>query len=1024
MFLSNASIRRPVAIGCVIIALSLLGLNAYRKMGLELMPKVELPYLTIITVYPGASPSEIETDIAKKIEDAVASVEGIKHITSNCMEDSCFTFLEFELQVDVDVAANDVREKLDFILNDLPADAEKPKILKFDINAIPIIHVALTGDVSVEELYDFADNELRDRLTALPGVAEVQLIGGAEREVNVLLDRETLASRGLSSIDVVRAVQEGIMTIPSGRVRQQGTEYNVKFDAEYDTVSSIGALEVANENNSRWYVSDLGQVVMTTAEQRQVSFIDGRPCIAMRIVKRADANAVQTVDRVRKEMARIRQLLPGGMELVWVSDNAEFIRATLDDTTTNIWQGVLLTAAILFLFLYNVRSTLIVAITMPLTIIIGFAFIRFMDYTLNVATLLSIGLSVGVLVTNSIVVLESIVKRSWTLGIKEAAGVGAGEVAVAVLGSAGTNIVVLFPVAMMASRVALFFRPFAITMVVVTAVSLFISFTLTPVLCSVLLRRQRDAASRSLLARMEALWNRGFNVVAEKYADLLRFFARRRWAAVVLLVGSVAVFVQALSLAPKLGFDFFEDADQGEVFVKLEYPTRYSLPETERRVQEVEHLLRDVPGLLHAFTTIGKVEGVMGQASEGVYLAQILLKFVDKTKRTESMEDLLNVVRARLERYPDCIATVSVGEIIGGQSHPIELEMAGEKLAVLDALAERVVAFSEKISGIADPNSSVRAGKPEIRIRPRRALLSDLNLPPAAMGLALRANLEGIKAGVFKQGSRTYDIRVKLAEEAGKQQVPQFLFPGAPGHPLVLSNLADTEETLAPVQITRSDKRRISKVFAQLHEGKPLGAAVNELSRAIDEQGQLPPGYSYRFSGLYEVMQEGVNEFLEAGILAVLLTYLLLAAILESFRQPFVILVTVPLGLVGMVWSLYITGRSISMFVLLGGVMLIGIVVNNAILIMDQLNQLVAAGVPRHEAMARAAGTELRPVLMITLAAVLGMLPMALSGSLGSEMRNGIGIASIGGLTVSALLSLIVMPVLYDLFTRDTDKHS
>ncbi|MBX7257513.1 MAG: efflux RND transporter permease subunit, partial [Candidatus Hydrogenedentes bacterium] len=502
MFLSNASVRRPVAMGSLIIGLTLLGLNAYRKVGLEFMPKIDIPYITVVTIYPGASPSEIETDVAKRIEDAVVSIDGLKHVTSTCMEDHAQTLLEFQLNVDVDTAANDVREKLDLILNDFPEGVEKPKVLKYDINAKPIINLALKGSVPIDDLYDYADNALRDRLSVLSGVAEVQLIGGAEREVHLLLDRQKLAERGLTSADVVQTVAQNVRTIPSGRVRENGTEFAVKFDAEYKSIDAINALELSFKEGSRVYLRDVGKAELASAELRQAALIDGEPCIGMRVVKKADANAVQVVNRVKAAMNSIQSELPGGMELVWISDDGDFIESSVDSAISSIWQGVLLTAAILFLFLYNVRTTIIVAITMPLTVIIGIFFIQSFGYTLNTSTLLSLGLSVGILVTNSIIVLEAIAKRfAEGMSAKEAARVGASEVAVAVIASAGTNIVVLFPIITMGSLVGRFFAPFALTMVVVTFVSLFISFTLTPILCAVLLKRSER---KGILAHIEA----------------------------------------------------------------------------------------------------------------------------------------------------------------------------------------------------------------------------------------------------------------------------------------------------------------------------------------------------------------------------------------------------------------------------------------------------------------------------------------------------------------------------------------
>lgn len=1016
MFLSNASIRRPVAMGCLIIALTLLGVNAYRKMGLEFLPSVDVPYITVVTVYPGATPAEIETDIAKRIEDAVVSIDGLKHVTSTCMENVCQNLLEFELEVDVDVAANDVREQLDLITNEFPQDAEDPKVLKFDINAKPIVNLALTGDCTIDEMYDYADNTLRDKLSVLLGVADVQLLGGSEREVHILLDRDKLGARGLTSMDVVEQVGRNTRTIPAGRLRHEGSEYTVKFDAEFDTVDDIGSLEIANDNGARCRIKDVGRVVMATEERRQSAFIDGEPGVVVKIVKKAEANAVRVVARVREALDKLRGQLPGGMELVWVTDDADFIAASVDSTTTNIIQGVILTAVILFLFLYNIRTTLIVAVTMPLTIVISLYFLGLLEYTLNASTLLAIGLSVGILVTNSIVVIESIMKRyQQSEDAREAARLGTKEVAVAVAASAGTNVVVLFPVATMGSQVGLFFGPFALTMVIVTLVSLFVSFTLTPILASKLLRPVRE---RSFLGRMQSLWNRGFERVDALFARMLRFFEKRRWAALLFMVGTAAIFVHALTLAEEVGFGFFPNPDRGEMYIKLEYPTNFSLEHTEKRVREVEKRLSDLPHLRHLLTTVGKAEGTIGRTTEGVNIAQILVRFVEKTEREQSLEELMALVRDRFAQYPNAIITVTEASAIGGQATPIELVIQGPDLQVLDTLAQKAKAQADTIWGFMEPDTTVRQGKPELRVTPKRPILSDLDVPAVGLGMALRANLEGIEAGTFKQAARNYDIVVKLEEEKGKRQVPEFSLPGAPGRPLVLSSVGNIEETVAPVQILRRNKRRMSKLYSSLLNKKPMGEAVDQLSKKLDREVEFPPGYDYQFVGEYEIMEEAQGAFLEAAAIAILLVFLVLAAILESFRQPFVILVTLPLGLVGMLWALYLADESISMFVLLGAVMLVGIVVNNAILIMDQLNQYVRQGVPRHEAMVRAAAERLRPIIMITLAAMLGMLPLAMATGIGSEMRTAIGISSIGGIAVSAALTLLVLPILYDMLTR------
>jgi hydrophobic/amphiphilic exporter-1 (mainly G- bacteria), HAE1 family len=1022
MFLSDTAVRRPVAMSCLIIGLTLLGLNAARQMGLELMPKMDAPYITVMTVYPGASPEQIETDVAKRIEDKVVTIDGLKHVSSACMENVCLSFLEFQLDVDVDIAATDVREKLDLIKSDFPEDVEDPKILKFDINATPVAHLALTGDVMLDELYDYANNTLRDRLTVISGVADVELIGGAEREVHVLLDRDKLIGKGLASMDVVTAVQNGVRNIPSGRIQEGGREYTVKFDAEYKTVADIGGLEVANEEGQRTYIRDIGRVVMTTEELRQKARIDGRPCIYIKVIKKAEGNAVRVVNRVRGVMDELDEELPGGMELVWVTDDGRFIEASVQSAWINVGQGVFLTAVILFFFLYNIRSTMVVAITMPLTILIGVFFMQMAGFTLNTSTLIAIGMSVGILVTNSIVVLEAITKRLVRTGDpKEAARLGAKEVTIAVLASAGTNIVVLFPIATMGSLVGQFLRPLAWSMLIMTAVSLFISFTLTPLLCSIMLKPV-EKGRKGLLARMEAGFNRLLDGLIGAYRVVLGFNERHRWAALLVLAATGLMLIHALSLTGDIGFDIFTDPDKAILYVKLEYPTDYGLNRSVERVRAVEDRLKDVPELTHVLSSMGKVEGVVGQSTEGVYLAQVLLTFSDRDQRDISIDELLAEVRSRLADYPECVVTVNVPAIIGGQSQDIEMEIAGDELDILDALAVETKSMADGMEGFQDTDTSVRAGKPELAILPDRAVLADLGIPAVGLGVTLRANLEGLDAGTFKRGDRNYDIVVELADQKGKAQVERFMFPAAPGQPVLLTNLAQIEERVVPIQITRKDKRRVSKVFSNLAPGMPLGTAVDQLSAGIDERASFPAGYDYGYAGAYEIMGEMQAEFSEAMLTAVILVILTLAAILESFKQPWLILVTLPLALIGVLWALAIGGQSLDMFVILGIVMMMGIVVNNAILIMDQFNVHVNEGIPRHKAMITASCERFRPIIMITMAAVLGMLPLAVGRGIGAEMRNGVGIASVGGILISGLLTLIVMPILYDLFTRKSKK--
>lgn len=1007
----SLSVRRWVAVICLMLAITGLGINSYRKLPLEELPKTEMPFITVVTVYPGASPGEIETDVARKVEDATGSIEGLKSITSSCMENVCQTFLEFHIGTNVDQAANDVRDKLDLIVKDFPDGVDKPKVLKFDINAQPIINMAVTGTRPLDEIFDYADHDFRDLLAAVPGVAEIKLTGGSKREVHVLLDRERLAARGLTSLDIAAALRREVKLIPAGRIKHGGSEYTVKFDADYRDFRDLENLEVANRNGQRCYLKDVGSVSMGSEELRQSAGIDGRHCVAVQVIKRSDANAVEVVNQVKQTVDSLKNNLPGGIELVWVADMGGFIKSSADNAVGNIWQGILLTAILMFFFLYNIRSTLTIAITMPLTIIAGVFFVYLMGYTLNTVTLLALGLSIGILVTNSIVVLENIVARIAAGKQPDIAAIeGSSEVFAAVIASAGTNIVVLFPVSMMRGQIGQFFIPFAITMVGITAISLMLSFTLTPAIASRIIKTV--STNTSFLNKLESFWNRNFARFTNFIVTLVEKITLKKSRAAAAIFAAVMMMLHALYLVPAVGFSFLPVCDRGEVIVKLEYPTSFSLSSTVQRTRQAEKLLEELPYLRHRLTTVGKIDGTVGQTSEGVYLAQILCKFVDKEERQMSIQQLRELVNAKLRSLPDVMISTTLPDQIGAGAE-LKLVIGGSEFDVLDRITTDLVERASRSGSFREIDTSVRPGRNELIVTPQRAILGDLKVPATQLGLALRSSLEGSRAGTFKLDSRTFDIRVKLAEREGIDQISQLEMPGPAGHPIILANFAGIEQKQAPVLISRRNKNRVTLFYANPTPGVPLARAADKLIDMVTEERPLPAGYTLQFVGKVEVMKEGIKDFIEVGLIAFILTYLLLAAILNSFTRPVIILLTIPPGLAGCIWTLYLAGESISMMVLLGAVMLIGILVNNAILIMDRVQINLDAGIGSRQAMLEAVKHEMRAITMITLAAVAGMLPMAFDSSLGSELRTGIGIAAIGGIVISAILTVLILPVLY-----------
>ncbi|NLE67584.1 MAG: efflux RND transporter permease subunit [Lentisphaerae bacterium] len=1025
MFLATASTKRPIAMSCLLIALVGLGLNSYRKIPIENMPAVDIPYVAVITTWVGAAPEDIEKDVTKPIEDAVSGIDGLKHIESSSMDNVSQVVLEFNMAVDVDVAAQDVREKIDLILSDLPEDADRPAIMKININASPIANVFLSGDAPIDDLYDYADNVIADRFATVPGVGEVQVIGGNEREVWVELDRGALAAAGLTTADVTAALQGGILNLPGGRIREGGSEYSLRFDAEYREIAAIAGLEIANRAGARRRLGDLGTVRLATEEVRQRAILDGKQGIVLKIVKKAEGNIVSLVGEIHKRFGEIRKNLPGGMELTWVSDESENIRESVNSAVSAVWQAVLICATVLMVFLVNIRTTVIVAITMPVTIVISLFFMNITGQTLNIPTLMAIGLSTGLLVSNSIVVLENIVEKFETMEDRwAAASAGASEVGVAVLASAGTNVIVMLPIAMMSSLAGRMLAPFAVTTLIVNAVSILISFTLTPILCALLLEpasKRRDNA----LARFGKRWNTKFQAAGFRFVGVMRRIAGKKRYNLPVVLGFAALFVFTLKAGGRLGFSFFETADEARVFIRVELPPYYNLEQTVARINMIQARLAEFSDIKHILTTAGKADSMSGQAREGVYMGQIELFFKSKLERAWTITDRLSEIRALLSDETDCMISASVPGHMGGQSFQIDQNLAGDDLDVLDATALAIQGAIRDIPGVAQLQTTVRDTKPEIRVVPKRAVLSDLGIPAARLATIVRGNVEGIEAADFKRGDRTFDIRVKLAEKPGKDQVRQFLLPGADGRPIALEAVADVVDDRATIQIYRMDKRRTVKILGDIREGYTMTGIGGEIERVLAERQLVPAGYSFSSSGMSEMLGEIVADFGEAILLATFLTLLTLAAILESWSRPGFVLLTLPMALIGVIWALVIGQFAMTILVLLGILMMIGIVVNPAILIVDKMAQHIREGTSRREAMLTAMAEQFRPVLMVILASGLGMLPMAIGAGIGSENRAGIGTASVAGVLVAGALTMLVLPLIYTLFTgRPAAHHS
>lgn len=1017
--LSSISVKRPVAMCCFIIMLVLLGLNAYRKIGIDLVPSIDVPYAQITTTYPGATPEEVEIEVARRIEDAVASLDGLKHTTSVCMENVCAMTLEFQIGVNIDLAVHDIREKINSIMEDFPAEVETPSISKINVNSFPVVTLYLTGDRKLDELYDYADDQLSDRFASIRGVAEVRLHGGNEMQLHILLDESRLSAAGLTVDDIVAKLKANNLKVPAGRIKGGRQELNVTYDAEFHDFESLKSLEIGKTPGVRLYLRDVAELELISKEIRQEGYFNRQAGVSIEIVKKGEANAVEVIREVRKRFEQIKgsRLLPGGMELLWFKDSGEFIISSVDDAWNSIITGILLTALLLFLFLHEPRSTFIIAVTMPVSVVVTFAAMQMMHYTFDMITLMSLGCSTGVLVTNSIVVIESIVNRlSAGAGRKNAAAEGTAEVITAVSASALTNVVVFVPVAMMTSMVGMLLAPFAGVMVIATLVSLFVSFTLTPILASIMLSDKPHKPNR-IMAGLFRAWDAGYNRIAEGFNRSMVFTSKYPGTIASLIVA--ACLITAILVVPRVGVSFLPDNDRSEFTVKLEFPADYNIDTTRERTMRILDRIRAYPFVARTGTTIGYVNAMSGQVTEGVYLAEITVLLKPKDRR-ENLWAIMDRLRADFKDLENCRLTFNIPKPTGGSSTDISSYISGTDFAELEKANRHAISLLRKSGKVRDLDSSIRMGKPQINLKPIRPVLQNLKLDAATVGTSVGGFFEGLEVGTYKVGSRSFDIRVKMKEQRGLDQIDKFTVGFQDGKPMRLDTLLDKEFNSMSVSVIRQDKNRAAYIYGNLGQG----AALSESLALMDEQVSpgLPAGYEIKHAGMAENMNDGAADFIEVFAIAIILTYLLIAAIMESWSRPFLIMFTVPLGFVGMYVAIWLAGLSLSMVGMLGAVMMIGIVVNNAILIMDECATLIRNGMTTHLAMLEAAKSKFRPVVMTSIASVAGMLPMAFGTGLGSELRASCGIGVVGGLTLSAVLTLYLIPALYFRFVRDTAR--
>ena len=1028
MWFTQVSLKNPVFATMMMLAIVVLGLFSYQRMQVDQFPNIDLPVVVVTADYPGASPEIVESEVTKKIEEGVNSIAGVSALTSRSYEGQSVVIIEFQLYVNGRKAAEDVREKISAIRPNLRAEVKEPRVLRFDPSSRAIWSVAVLPEnsatkMSAVELTNWADQTLKKRLENVRGAGAVNIVGGTKREINVYLNPQALESLGITADQVVNAVRSENQDLPIGSIRSLAQERVVKIDARMKRPEDFGKIIVARKNNIAVTIDQVARIADGAQEVDSLALYNGQRTLLLTVQKAQDENTIQVVDGLNKAVLEMKAALPPGLKLELVTDSSRPIRVAVENVRRTLIEGALLTVLIVFLFLNSWRSTVITGLTLPISIIGTFLFMNLFGFTINNITLMALSLCVGLLIDDAIVVRENIV-RHVLMGKTpyQASMDGTKEIGLAVLATTLSIVAVFLPIGFMGGIIGKFFHEFGITIVAAVLISMFVSFTLDPMLSSIWHDPATEAHGKhgtrtTLYDKTIGRVTGWFDTMTERLSD--RYQSILRWALVhkiKTLIMAVVIFVISIFMVPLLGTEFVPKADFSETSLNFYTPVGSSLEATEAKAQQVEAIVREFPEVRYTLATINT-----GNAQGKIY-ANVYVRLVDRKARTRSVDQLSGALRERLKQVAGITVThVGLLDAVGGNKQ-IEFSLKGPDLKELERLSRVVQSNIRGIPGLVDLDSSVKQDKPVIQVDVRRDAASDLGLSVSSIAASLRTLVAGQTVGNWRApDDQTYDVNVRLNPEARNtpadlERLPfmtSALGANADGSTRIvrLSQVATVKESTGPNQINRRDLAREVAVNANVYDSS-AGEVSSDIKAALNKT-PFPPGYTYQFGGSTKNMAESFGYAISALVMAILFIYMILASQFKSFLQPLALMTSLPLTLIGVVLALLLFRSTLSMFSVIGVVMLMGLVTKNAILLVDFAIRMREDGMERSEALLTAAKVRLRPILMTTLAMIFGMIPLAFALTEGSEQRSPMGQAVIGGVITSSLLTLVVVPVTY-----------
>lgn len=1018
MKLAEISIKRPTLIIVLFTILTLGGILAYSSMGYELIPKFEINVVTVSTVYPGASPSEVETSVTKKIEDAVSSLENVKKVESKSYESLSVVMITLNAGADTDFALNDAQRKINAILANFPEDVKAPSLQKFSLSDMPIITAGATSNLNSVAFYDLLDKKIQPVLSRVKGVAQVNLIGGQEREIKVNIDKNKLEGYGLSVGQVQQAILSSNLDFPTGNIKNRENTTIIRLSGKYKSLQELSNLVISDKNGAQVRLSDVAFVEDSQKDVEKIARIDAKPAILLQVIKQSDANAVEVSELIQKTMKTIeKDYAKDNVKLTVVNDTSTFTLNAANNVTHDLMIAVILVALVMLLFLHSMRNAFIVMVSIPASLIATFIGMALMGYTLNLMSLLGLSLVVGILVDDAIVVLENIY-RHMEMGKSKirAAYDGTSEIGFTVMAITLVIVVVFLPIAMSTGLVSNIISQFCVTVVIATLLSLLASFTIVPWLSSRFGKLThltgKNATERFIL---------GFEKQLDKFTHwitgLLEWCLKNKWTKIGTIAGVTVLFVLSFGLTKFIGGEFFAKIDKGEFLVQIEMPKDASIEASNFMTQKAEAFLAKKPEVVKMITTVGQASDGMGAVQATPYKSEIDVILVDKSERAENSYVYAAQIKQELSKVlvGAKIKTVPVG-MMGAERAPLSLIVTGPDLKSINEFANQAMAQLKEIKGASEIRLSSEGGSPEINVSINRDKMAALGLNLSNVGMTMQTAFSGNTDGKYRAGDYEYDINIKFNQfdRSNINDVRNMKFTNDKGQQITLQQFANITEGSGPSFLERRDKSPAVTINAQT-VGIPTGTVAKQWEQKFS-QLKRPTGVNYVWSGDMENQQEGFGTLGIALLAAIILVYLVMVALYDSFVYPFVVLFSVPLSIIGVLVVLALTNNSLNVFTILGMIMLIGLVCKNAIMLVDFANQRKAAGESTHNALIQANHARLRPILMTTIAMVFGMIPIALAKGAGAEMNNGLAWVVIGGLISSLFLTLIIVPVVYSIF--------